>query len=93
MKVHSPALDAYVRTASVHPVGSAQSPSPVGASTDAAKSEAAHVTISSEARELAAGAADAIDEKKVAALKERIQDGTYRVNPQILAARLLEKLG
>jgi flagellar biosynthesis anti-sigma factor FlgM len=56
-------------------------------------SEAAHVTISAQGRELAAGAADAIDEKKVAALKERIQEGTYKVNSQILASRLLDKLG
>ncbi|MBI5537726.1 MAG: flagellar biosynthesis anti-sigma factor FlgM [Deltaproteobacteria bacterium] len=92
MKVHSPALDAYIRTATVLPVGSAKPPHSVGASSDAAASEAAHVTISAEGREKAAESAG-IDEKKVATLKGRIEAGTYSVNPQILAARLLDKLG
>jgi flagellar biosynthesis anti-sigma factor FlgM len=51
------------------------------------------VTISAEAREKALESAGSIDEKKVATLKSRIDDGTYRVDPQVLAARLLDKLG
>lgn len=92
MKVNSPALDAYVRTSSIQPVGSPQSPPKVAGASDSSTSEAAQVTISAEAREKAAQA-NGIDEKKVAALKEKVQDGTYHVNPQILAVRLLEKLG
>jgi flagellar biosynthesis anti-sigma factor FlgM len=91
MKVHSPALDAYVRT-SVQPVGGS-APPPPAASSEAVSSEAAQVTITAAAREKAAESAAGIDEKKVSSLKQQIQEGTYRVNPQILAARLLDKLG
>jgi len=92
MKVLSHALDAYNRTATVQPVGSAKHPSSVGATSQSAASEAAQVSISPEAREKAAASAG-IDETKVAALRTRIEEGRYVVNPQILAARLLEKLG
>jgi flagellar biosynthesis anti-sigma factor FlgM len=92
MKVHSPALDAYIRTATVLPVGSAQAPRSVGASSDTTASEAAQVTISAAGREKAAESTG-IDETKVASLKARVDEGTYRVNAQILAATLLDKLG
>jgi flagellar biosynthesis anti-sigma factor FlgM len=93
MKVHSQALDAYVRT-SVLPVGGARPTAPAATgSAGPVANESAHVTISAEARDLAAGAASKIDAAKVAELKEQLSQGTYQVNSQILANFLLERLG
>ena len=88
MKVHSPALEAYSRTA-LTPVGSARPPAPTA---EAGSSEAAHVTVSAEARALAAQH-NGIDEQKVEALRNKIAEGELRINPQQLAMRLLDALG
>ena len=82
MKVHSHAIDAYARTAlaSTTPARPVEPP-------------ATQVTVSDEARALAAKGGAGVDEKKVAALKKQIEDGEYRVNPQMLAMRILDSLG
>ncbi len=56
--------------------------------------EAAEVSVSEEARAraLASGSAG-VNETKVAELKSKIDSGTYAVNTQMLAARLLDTLG
>jgi flagellar biosynthesis anti-sigma factor FlgM len=88
MKVHSHALEAYSRT-TVGPVGTAR---PAAPSADVATDEAAHVTVSAEARALAAKSSG-IDDKKVESLRGQIESGEYKVNPQMLAMRLLDALG
>jgi flagellar biosynthesis anti-sigma factor FlgM len=92
MKVHSHAIDAYARTAlaSTTPARPVEPPATQVASSS---NEAAHVTVSAEARALAASGGAGIDETKVAALKKQIADGEYRVNPQMLAMRIIESLG
>jgi len=47
----------------------------------------------SATRALASSAGAGMEEQKLAALKKRISDGEYRVNPQTLAMRLLDSLG
>jgi flagellar biosynthesis anti-sigma factor FlgM len=91
MKVHSHAIDAYARTAlaSTTPARPVEPPAtPVTTSS----SEAAQVTVSDEARALAAKGGAGMDEKKVAALKKQIDYGEYKVNPQMLAMRILDSL-
>lgn len=91
MKVHSHALEAYSRVALTPGSASRIAPSPSGASTPVS-SEAAQINVSPEARNLAVQSSS-VDEKKVAELKAKIDNGTYVVNAQILAARLLDTLG
>jgi len=89
MKVHSHAVEAYART-TISPVGGAPRPTPAAA--DSGSDEAAHVTVSAEARALAAQSAG-VDSQKVEALRSQIDSGEYKVNPQMLAMRLLDALG
>lgn len=92
MKVHSHAIDAYARTAlaSTTPARPVEQP---GTQVTGNHSEAAQVTVSDEARALAAKGGAGVDMKKVAALKKQVDDGTYKVNPQMLAMRILDSLG
>ena len=91
MKVHSHAIDAYARTAlnSTTPARPVEPP----ATQTTSSNEAAQVTVSDEARALAAKGGGGVDEQKVAALRKQIADGEYRVNPQMLAMRILDALG
>jgi flagellar biosynthesis anti-sigma factor FlgM len=92
MKVHSHAIDAYARTAlaSTTPARPVEPPATQVTSNN---NEAAQVTVSAEARALAASGSAGIDEAKVAALKKQVEQGEYRVNPQIIAMRILDALG
>jgi flagellar biosynthesis anti-sigma factor FlgM len=92
MKVHSHAIDAYARTA-LASTTPARPVEPPATQVTSNSSEAAQVTVSDEARALAAKGGAGVDEKKVAALKKQIEDGEYRVNPQMLAMRILDSLG
>jgi len=92
MKVHSHAIDAYARTA-LNSTTPARPVEPPAAQSTSNSNEAAQVTVSDEARALAAKGGGGIDEQKVAALKKQIADGEYRVNPQMLAMRILDALG
>jgi flagellar biosynthesis anti-sigma factor FlgM len=92
MKVHSHAIDAYARTA-LASTTPARPVEPATTQVTSNNNEAAQVTVSDEARALAAKNAGGIDEAKVAALKKQIDEGEYRVNPQIIAMRILDSLG
>jgi flagellar biosynthesis anti-sigma factor FlgM len=92
MKVHSHAIDAYARTA-LNSTTPARPVEPPATEVTSSNNEAAQVTVSDEARALAAKGGGGIDEKKVAALKQQVDDGQYKVNPQILAMRILDALG
>ncbi|MEN9580589.1 MAG: Anti-sigma-28 factor, FlgM [Pseudomonadota bacterium] len=88
----NPALEAYQRFA-VKPVSSAQQAQGAGvdpASTTSTK--AAKVSISAEARELAAGNAP-VNTQKVESLRAAIVDGSFQVNPTLVAQRMLDGVG
>jgi negative regulator of flagellin synthesis FlgM len=88
----NPALDAYQRFA-VKSVSSAQRTE--GASGTAPRpqaTEAAKVSISSEARELAAGNGQ-VNTQKVERLRAAIAEGSYRVDSSIVAQRMLDGVG
>lgn len=90
----NPALDAYHRMA-VSPVGAAR---PVeraagAASTGTGGAAAAEVKISARARDLAAEANTNVDAQKVEALKQRIAEGSFRIDSQAVATKLIEQLG
>jgi flagellar biosynthesis anti-sigma factor FlgM len=93
MKVPSQVIDAHARTA----LSSKKPARPVGPPatqiSSSSSNEAAQATVSDEARALAANTGAGTEEQKVAALKKRIGDGEYRVNPQMLAMRLLDSIG
>jgi len=88
----NPVLDAYGRMA-VTPVGAArpaEAIEPAG-KTSGPSSPAAEVTISSHARDLAAGGR--FDADKVQALKTQIAEGKFKVDSQNVARRMLDALG
>jgi flagellar biosynthesis anti-sigma factor FlgM len=88
----NPALDAYQRFA-VKGVSSAQRAE--GASGTAPRpqgTEAAKVSISTEARELASGS-EQVNAQKVERLKAAIEDGSFRVDATLVAQRMLDGLG
>jgi flagellar biosynthesis anti-sigma factor FlgM len=91
MKVPSQVIDAHARTA----LSSKKPARPVGppATQISSSNEAAQATVSDETRALTANAGAGTEEQRVAALKKRISDGEYRVNPQVLAMRLLDSIG
>jgi flagellar biosynthesis anti-sigma factor FlgM len=90
----NPALDAYHRMA-ISPVGGARPVERAEGTTKAsADSPAAQVQISSRARDLALEANNAsADAQKVDALKQRIAEGSFRVDSQMIATRMIEQLG
>jgi flagellar biosynthesis anti-sigma factor FlgM len=92
MKVHSHAIDAYARTAlaSTTPARPVEPPATQVTNNN---NEAAQVTVSEEARALAASGGAGVDQAKVAQLKKQIEEGEYRVNSQKLAMRILEVIG
>jgi flagellar biosynthesis anti-sigma factor FlgM len=88
----NPVLDAYGRMA-VTPVGAArpaQTVESVG-SASVASTPAAEVTISSHAKDMAAGGR--FDAEKVEALKHSIAEGKFKVDSQDVARRMLDALG
>jgi negative regulator of flagellin synthesis FlgM len=90
----NPALDAYNRMA-ISPVGGARAVDRVeGTTKSSADSPAAEVQISSRARDLALEANNAnVDAQKVDALKQRLADGSFRIDSQMIATRMIEQLG
>jgi len=88
----NPVLDAYGRMA-VGPVGAARPAQAVepGSSVSAASTPAAEVTISSYAKDMAAGGR--FDADKVEALKNNIAEGKFKVDSQNVARRMLDALG
>jgi flagellar biosynthesis anti-sigma factor FlgM len=89
---NNPAIDAYQRMA-VSSVGGVRPVERVETGTQPATSRAAEVSISAQARELAASQAQGgFDVQKVEALKAKINDGSFQINPQVVAERLLDRL-
>jgi len=90
----NPALDAYHRMG-ITPVGGARPVQTTQASpTTAEGSQAAQVTISSRARDLATeSAGQGVDAAKVESLRNQIADGSYRSDPHKIAAKMIEQLG
>jgi flagellar biosynthesis anti-sigma factor FlgM len=88
------ALDAYQRVA-VTSVNAARPAAAVSAadSPAAATEQAAKISISSTARELASQAKPPQDAERVQALKEQVDQGNFQVNPQLIASRMLDALG
>jgi flagellar biosynthesis anti-sigma factor FlgM len=88
----NPVLDAYGRMA-VTPVGAARPAEVIesGGSAGSPATPAAEVSISAHARDLAASGK--FDVEKVEALKTRIAEGTFKINSQDVARRMLEALG
>ncbi|HEY8942691.1 MAG TPA: flagellar biosynthesis anti-sigma factor FlgM [Polyangiaceae bacterium] len=89
----NPALDAYHRMA-VSPVGSARPVEKAAPTAGIATGDAAaEVKISARARDLAAEAKEsAVDTQKVEALKQQIAEGSFRIDSQAIASRMIEQL-
>jgi flagellar biosynthesis anti-sigma factor FlgM len=88
----NPALDAYQRTA-VTPV----TPGPrSSAGSDAAPllngSQAAKVSISSEARALASGTSD-VDHGRIEQLKSALAEGTLKFDSSVIAEKMIDQAG
>ena len=58
-------------------------------SLDGGVSESAKVTLSSTATGLAQGQGGDIDAAKVASVKQAIENGSYKVNPEVIADKLI----
>ena len=88
----NPVLDAYGRMA-VTPVGAARPAEAIesGGGVGSRATPAAEVSISAHARDLAASGK--FDADKVEALKTQIAEGTFKINSQDVARRMLEALG
>jgi negative regulator of flagellin synthesis FlgM len=88
----NPALDAYQRMA-VAPVSQAKAPDQSAVASGGDKSsEAAQVSISSHAKELA-GRSSEVDPQKVEALKAQVDNGSFQVNAAAVAEKLVQALG
>ena len=98
MKVNPKDLQAYGRTAATGVQGTAKARE-VGkdAKAQAPRGDgaAAHVSISAEARKLAEtqGANPPASSPKVAALKEQVQSGSYKVDSQVVARKMIDEIG
>lgn len=98
MKVNPRDLQAYGRT-SAHDVQKA--PRVRGASEESKRAvqtdgAAARVTISEEAKQLAASASAAegpSSADKVAALKDKISRGDFKVDAQVVARKMIDEIG
>jgi flagellar biosynthesis anti-sigma factor FlgM len=87
----NPVLDAYQRMAISPVAGSPTVQAPTPAAPVQGRSENAEVSISAKARGLAAGGEGAIDTAKVNELKQRIEAGDFRIDHDLIAARMLER--
>lgn len=91
----NPALDAYQRMA-ISPVGAATPAQPAAPVADAksAAPQIAKVSISDQARQLAAGGASGpLDTAKVARLQDQLKSGSLEFDSKQIAARMLAALG
>lgn len=84
-------IDAYARVGSVG--GAPPAARPEAASTTAAPNPSAQVSISSRARDMATEAAEqTVDVAKVDALRQRIAEGGFSIDPQHIAAQMMQQL-
>jgi flagellar biosynthesis anti-sigma factor FlgM len=88
------ALEAYRRVAlaPVNPSAHSAPAANVGTA-ERSPAQAAKVSISAEARDLAVQGDAKVNQKKVDALKAKISDGSFQVNSQLVASRLLDTQG
>ena len=88
------ALEAYRRVA-LSPVNSTSKPAEqqAPAAVERQPVEAAKVSISSEARDMASKGDAGVSSQKVESLKTAISDGSFKVNSHLVASRLLDTLG
>ena len=92
----NPVLDAYQR-GGVTKVGAAKPAEQVGSATPSAggsaSTSAVQVSISSQAKDLAANASPPINHAKVEDVKSRINAGTFHIDSKVVAKNLLSALG
>ena len=84
------ALNAYQRQTAVDPVASPQSPAPRESAASSSSVRAARVSISDEARALAAGE-EIIDRAKVDRLRSALQAGGLKFDSQLVAQRMIDQ--
>jgi flagellar biosynthesis anti-sigma factor FlgM len=84
------ALNAYQRQTAVDPVAGPQSPAPRESASSSSSVRAARVSISDEARALAAGE-PAIDRAKVDRLRSALQAGGLKFDSQLVAQRMIDQ--
>jgi flagellar biosynthesis anti-sigma factor FlgM len=89
------ALTAYQRQTAVDPVGVPRSPGERESATSSTTVKAVRVSISAEARALAAGevgAGDtAFDQAKVDRLREALRSGTLKFDSSLVAQRMIDQ--
>jgi len=92
----NPVLDAYQR-GGVSKVGAAKPAEPAGPATPSVgggpSTSAVQVSISAQAKDLAANASPPINHAKVEDVKSRISAGTFHIDSKVVAQKLLSALG
>ncbi len=91
----NPVLDAYQR-GGITKVGAAkpaEQAGPAAPSTGGASTSAVEVSISSQARDLAANSSQPVNHAKVEDVKNQINAGTFKINSKVVAQKLLSALG
>jgi flagellar biosynthesis anti-sigma factor FlgM len=84
------ALTAYQRQTAVDPVSTPKSPAPREGATSGTSPRAARVSISAEARALAAGE-PAVDHAKVERLRSALDSGSLKFDSQLVAQRMIDR--
>ncbi|MET0792549.1 MAG: flagellar biosynthesis anti-sigma factor FlgM [Polyangiaceae bacterium] len=92
----NPVLDAYQR-GGVSKVGAAKPAEQAGpaapSASGGASTSAVEVSISTQARDLAANSSQPIDYAKVEGVKSKISAGTFHIDSKAVAQKLLSALG
>jgi negative regulator of flagellin synthesis FlgM len=94
----NPVLDAYQRggvskVGAAKPAEQAGAPAPSTGGAGSASTSAVEVSISSQARDMAANSTQPVNHAKVEDVKNRISQGTFHVDSKLVAQRLLSALG
>jgi len=88
MKIGNP-LDKALGVSSTRTEGTSTSTTGKTASLDGGVSESAKVTLSNAATGMAQGMDADMDIGKVASVKQAIDNGTYKVDPEVIADKLI----
>ena len=93
MRINSHALEAFSQS-SVNRASQPNGPEarPVEKVPSAAPTDAALVAISDEARQLALASQSTDQTDKVATLKDTVEKGTFQLNSQMVAQRIIDRL-
>jgi flagellar biosynthesis anti-sigma factor FlgM len=92
MKIGSRIVDAYTKTSVVGATSPAREVEHSAPAAAPSHTDAAHVSISEEARALMAGASAPVDHSKIEGLKAKIAEGTFKVDARAVAASIVDKL-